>query len=48
MQVYPQPPYFNGKYSNGPVWVDYAAQLLGNISYVNWAAGGSTSGAGVS
>lgn len=25
----PQPPYFEGRYSNGPLWVDYLAERLG-------------------
>ena len=25
----PQPPYFDGRYSNGPLWIDYFAERLG-------------------
>ena len=25
----PSPPYFEGRYSNGPIWIDYLAEDLG-------------------
>ena len=45
-QVPPSPPYFNGRFSNGQIWVDYLAQDLGlNPSpYTNFAFGGATTG----
>ncbi|MGA9381098.1 MAG: SGNH/GDSL hydrolase family protein [Phormidium sp.] len=44
--VPPSPPYFNGRFSNGPVWVEYLAPTLGLIqnSANNFALGGSTTG----
>jgi phospholipase/lecithinase/hemolysin len=36
----PSPPYYEGRFSNGPVWVDYLAQDLG-IDLVNMAYGGA-------
>lgn len=42
----PSPPYFQGRYSNGPVWVEYLAQKL-SLSpqqIVNSACGGATTG----
>lgn len=40
----PSPPYFRGRYSNGPVWVEYFAQKLGLSSNpnTNFAYGGAT------
>jgi phospholipase/lecithinase/hemolysin len=42
----PSPPYFEGRFSNGPIWVDYLAQDLGlNPSpNTNFAFGGATTG----
>jgi phospholipase/lecithinase/hemolysin len=42
----PSPPYFRGRYSNGPVWVEYlASQLkLTSNSDTNFAFGGATTG----
>ncbi|HWX21143.1 MAG TPA: SGNH/GDSL hydrolase family protein [Candidatus Binatia bacterium] len=42
----PAPPYFNGRYSDGPVWVEYLATDLGFSpnQYVNYAVGGAASG----
>ncbi|MEH1939396.1 MAG: SGNH/GDSL hydrolase family protein [Nostoc sp.] len=40
------PPYFNGRFSNGPVWVEYLASDLG-LSFnpkTNFAFGGATTG----
>ncbi|MDJ0662342.1 MAG: SGNH/GDSL hydrolase family protein [Crocosphaera sp.] len=39
----PTPPYFEGRFSNGPVWIELLAQRL-NIPLVNSAFGGATSG----
>ncbi|KAJ1665293.1 hypothetical protein IW140_000647 [Coemansia sp. RSA 1813] len=38
----PPPPYWNGRFSSGPVWNEYLAKLLGFNLY-NKAIGGSTS-----
>lgn len=42
----PMPPYFNGRFSNGPIWVEYLAPTLGltQNSANNFALGGSTTG----
>lgn len=41
----PSPPYFNGRFTNGPVWVeDLAAQLNVTTTSTNFAFGGATSG----
>lgn len=44
----PPPPYFDGRFSNGLIWVDYLAQDLGlNPSpNTNFAFGGATTGSG--
>ncbi|WP_392531841.1 SGNH/GDSL hydrolase family protein [Nostoc sp. C117] len=39
----PSPPYFEGRFSNGPVWVEYLADDLG-ITSTNFAVGGATTG----
>ncbi|MEI2580219.1 SGNH/GDSL hydrolase family protein [Scytonema sp. PRP1] len=42
----PSPTYFNGRFSNGPVWVEYLASELGltfNLN-INFAIGGATTG----
>lgn len=36
----PASPYFAGRFSNGPVWVEYLASAL-NVPLVNFAAGGA-------
>ncbi len=43
----PSPPYFQGRYSNGPVWVEHlASKLAVTLDRThNFAAGGATSGA---
>jgi thermolabile hemolysin len=41
----PSPPYFQGRFSNGPVWVEYLANKLGTTS-TNFAYGGSSTGFG--
>ncbi|MDM9379947.1 SGNH/GDSL hydrolase family protein [Chlorogloeopsis sp. ULAP01] len=40
----PSPPYFQGRYSNGPVWVEYLSSNLGlnNKQINNFAYGGAT------
>lgn len=40
----PSPPYFQGRYSNGPVWVEYLGSQLGltNAKSSNFAFGGAT------
>lgn len=42
----PQPPYFQGRFSNGPVWIEGAAPRLGLSTSLenNFAFGGATSG----
>ena len=42
-EVYPPPPYFQGRFSNGPIWVDYLAQDLGltPTPYMDVATGGA-------
>ncbi|MBD2046952.1 SGNH/GDSL hydrolase family protein [Coleofasciculus sp. FACHB-64] len=42
----PSPVYSDGRFSNGPVWVDYLAQYLGltSNSNINLAYGGATTG----
>ncbi|KAK9811935.1 hypothetical protein WJX73_000849 [Symbiochloris irregularis] len=43
-ETYPEAPYFRGRWSNGPVWIEVAAQMLG-ANLTDYAAGGATSGA---
>ncbi|OUL18893.1 SGNH/GDSL hydrolase family protein [Nostoc sp. 106C] len=40
----PSPPYFQGRYSNGPVWVEHLSSKLGlnNTKNINFACGGAT------
>ena len=42
------PPYFNGRFSNGPIWVEHLAPALGFAfdSATDFALGGAESGAG--
>ena len=51
----PSPPYFDGRFSNGPIWIDYLAQDLGLdvnpfvgsadlTEGINFAFGGATTG----
>src|SRR5262245_14581793 len=49
------PPYFNGRFSNGPVWVEVLADKLGLdaptpsvLGGTNFAFGGAETGAGLS
>ncbi len=39
-QLPPSPPYFEGRFSNGPVWVEYLAKALG-LNQTNFAIGGA-------
>lgn len=44
-QSFPGPPYYQGAvFSDGPVWVTVASELLG-IDLDDWAVAGATSGA---
>jgi phospholipase/lecithinase/hemolysin len=40
------PPYFSGRFSNGPIWVEYLARFLRLTSdrHTNFATGGATTG----
>ncbi|MBD2103679.1 SGNH/GDSL hydrolase family protein [Leptolyngbya sp. FACHB-261] len=42
----PAPPYFRGRFSNGPVWVEYLARLLklSSEDHINFAVSGATTG----
>ncbi len=41
----PAPPYWNGRFSNGPVWAEYLARDLGMTGLLDdYAVGGATSG----
>lgn len=44
----PNPPYYRGRYSNGPVWVEHLASRLAlrNQQIINTAYGGATTGSG--
>jgi cholinesterase len=42
---YPPPPYYNGRFSNGPVAVEQLAARLG-VPLIDYAFGGATSGVG--
>lgn len=43
---YPPSPYFDGRFSNGPVWIEYLAEAMGLDpgSVANYAFGGATTG----
>jgi phospholipase/lecithinase/hemolysin len=40
----PSPPFFNGRFSDGPLWLEYLAPELGISQVINFAVGGSTTG----
>lgn len=48
-QGLPPPPYFSGRFSNGPVWVEYLTQKLGltPTPYIDVATGGNTPTEGI-
>lgn len=41
----PTPPYFNGRHSNGPIWIDYTSHLL-EIPFKDFAVAGAETGLG--
>jgi outer membrane lipase/esterase len=45
-QIPPSPPYFNGRFSNGPIWVDVLGSQLGisTDATTNFGFGGATTG----
>jgi phospholipase/lecithinase/hemolysin len=42
--LFPPPPFFNGRLSNGPLWLEYLAPELGISNVANFAFAGSTTG----
>lgn len=43
--VSPTPPYFDGRHSNGPIWIDYTSQLL-DLPVKDFAVAGAETGSG--
>ena len=43
LQTYPEEPYYMGRWSNGPTWIEVAASQLG-ADLTDYGAGGATSG----
>ena len=43
LQTWPEEPYFKGRWSNGPMWIEEAAATL-QVSLADYAAGGATTG----
>lgn len=41
--MFPAPPYFEGRFSNGPTYIERLASIL-NMPLVDYSAAGSTSG----
>jgi phospholipase/lecithinase/hemolysin len=41
---FPPAPFFNGRFSNGPLWIEYLAPQLGITQVTNLAVAGATSG----
>ncbi|KAI8615311.1 GDSL-like Lipase/Acylhydrolase-domain-containing protein [Chytriomyces sp. MP71] len=37
----PQAPYFNGHWSNGPIWIEYLSKFLDNATVYDYAVGGA-------
>lgn len=44
--LHPCPPYYDGRYSNGPVAVEYLAASVAPANFYNFAVSGATSGVG--
>jgi phospholipase/lecithinase/hemolysin len=42
--LFPPPPFFNGRLSNGPLWLEFLAPELGISNIANFSFAGSTSG----
>lgn len=42
--MHPCPPYYEGRYSNGPVAVEYLAVSVAPANFYNFAVSGATSG----
>ncbi|MEM8668631.1 MAG: SGNH/GDSL hydrolase family protein [Planctomycetota bacterium] len=45
-QVPPAEAYFNGRFSNGPIWIDFLQESLGGMEVANFAVGGASTGFG--
>lgn len=43
LQTWPEEPYFKGRWSNGPMWIEEAAAAL-QVNLADYAAGGATTG----
>ncbi len=43
MQTFPEDPYYQGRWSNGPTWIEIVASSLG-VSLTDYGAGGATTG----
>ena len=43
LQTWPEEPYFKGRWSNGPMWIEEAVAALG-VGLADYAAGGATTG----
>ena len=42
-QTFPEAPYYNGRWSNGPTWIEVASAKMG-VSLTDYGAGGATTG----
>lgn len=43
LQTWPEEPYYKGRWSNGPMWIEEAVAAL-DVSLADYAAGGATTG----